>query len=685
MKPLLRQLMSYIVCFAFATGSAGADADIDVWSSYLDYAYVFTSAEPEALAERLDGYGREAGMTLAQYAHEQFEVTSSANADSPAETRMRRKAIAYLLLYLTEGNPDHLDTSTETARGLRNSLERHENRYWYHYILAHRAMEKGRHFDFVGELLDLWLRVVAPLETPYETLHTLSLSDSPNSGFVSAIPYLYENLSRMILIRSQQMKIDRGLDPLGAIVRLLADGRVGAQPDVIPPEASSRDYLERIVERLDGPESDAGSLTFTLALFEAGHFHERERALLATDGFSSETLKAVRMAAGAYEVALNRANTVQGQCAVYTRVLRLMGEIYAAKQRLGVDPEIDTPFSIEGAIEVYASMAFKLEAGWEDLGYRAAGRQAYVDAMHGLWEEIQEVGLTAADYYLAKSLEDPDLADEHSRDAARIHTRYLALFSRFATLESREAVPDSAYFAAFEAARGYGDALLGYAHISPTSEELKLSTRRYSGAMRLYPFDLTLWPALTHALEMQGRESEYLELVRPVANAVTRSRHIDSWIEGGEIGYQSIAPVRAALGDSLAIMNLGFADAGGIERLRTGLADLQARRDDTVEELTALGGSARRREASTPAALAGGEVVPASLTIETLAAGDRERRVTDLTHLLERLDAQLAARSRALPLYRVVVESEDLTPQLRVRRDHPAHTLLRRIYYENRS
>jgi hypothetical protein len=287
---------------------------------------------------RLSEYGAEAGMSLSDYVRDRYETATDADVEAYGESELRRKAVAYLLLYLAEGEPRHLETSTEAARELRNWLSRHENRYWYHYILAHRAMEQGHYYDFVGELLDLWLQVVVPLESPYETLHTLSLSDSPNSGFVSAIPYIYENLARMILIRSQQMRIDRELDPLAAIVRLLYDGRVGAQPDVIPPEASSRDYISRIVDRLDGPESDAGSLTFTLALFEASKLHEAARGLLATEGFSPETLNAIRVASGGYAAALNRANTLQGEAAVYTRVLRQMGEIYAAKQRLGEDP-----------------------------------------------------------------------------------------------------------------------------------------------------------------------------------------------------------------------------------------------------------------------------------------------------------------------------------------------------------
>ena len=126
------------------------------------------------------------------------------------------------------------ERSVDAVRGLSDRLGRHENRYWYHYILAHRALEKGRHHDFVGELLDLWLGVVVPLESPYETLQTLSLSDAPNSGFASALPFIYENVARIVLLRSQQMGMNRGLDPLGSIVRLLGDGRVGAHPEVIP-------------------------------------------------------------------------------------------------------------------------------------------------------------------------------------------------------------------------------------------------------------------------------------------------------------------------------------------------------------------------------------------------------------------------------------------------------------------
>ena len=51
---------------------------------------------------------------------------------------------------------------------------------------------------------------------------------------------MYENIARLVVLRSQEKGVDRELDPLGAIVRMLYDNRVGAYPDVIPPAASSR-------------------------------------------------------------------------------------------------------------------------------------------------------------------------------------------------------------------------------------------------------------------------------------------------------------------------------------------------------------------------------------------------------------------------------------------------------------
>jgi len=675
--PILRVLC--LGALGLAPAVAASAADPTRWEGYLDYAYVYSSADADTLQARLDEYGRDAGLSLDDYILETY--TTRDRSEEVDEATRRREAIAYLLQYLATREPQSLDRSVEAIEGFEES-GRHENRYWYRYVLAHRALERGNANDFVEQCLQLWMEVVLPLESPYETLQALSLSQSSNSGFVAALPYVFENLSRLVLIRSQEMGLSRGLDPLAAVVRMLADGRVGAHPDVIPPEASSRGYLERIIARLDGTESDGGSLGFTLALFEAGRYHEKARGLLASEGFGAATLEAIGVASGAYETALNLAETAQGRSAVYTRVLRQIGEVYAAKQRLGEDPYVETPFTIEGAIAVYDELYAAREHGWEELGFRAAGREAYVAAMHRLWEEIQETSLNAADFYLTRALEQKERAEEHIRNASRMHSRYIGFFEKHAHADGAEMVPDSAYFAAYEAGRGFGDAYLEFWSGDPTPAEMELITARYRSALAIYPFDRALWPALAGSLERQGRSNEFLGMARPLADAVARSRHVHGWIEKGEPGHAEIDAIRRALSDDLVLMYLGFADASGMDELERSLDDLRARRDGVVRDLQQW--KARHQQ------LAPGEPVPAAPADGAALEGSSRRveraemgrKIEDAKRLLEKLERQIEARSRALPLYKATTRSDGLAQDLRARRDHPVHTLLRRMFYE---
>ncbi len=676
MKRLARTLVLFLVA-----GAGRASGAPGVWDGYLDYAYVYSSAEPDALARRLDEYGREAGQSLPQLIAARF-AAPSATAE-PDETASRRKAIAYLLDYLARGDLASLDASVAAVHELEGGLHRHENRYWYHYVLAHRALEKGRRFDFVGEVLDLWLHVVVPLEASFESLQALSLDESPNSGLASALPYVYENVARLVLLRAPRLGLDRDLDPLGAIVLMLHDGRVGAHPDVIPVQASSREYLDRIVQRLEGPESDGGSLTFVLALFEATRRHEQARGLLAKEGLSERTLDAMRVASGAYATALERADTVQGRCAVHTRMLRQLGELYVARQRLGVDPEIEAPFGVEDAIGVYEAMAAARDGGWEQLGWAKDGRPAYVAALRSLWEEIQEATLNVADYYLARSLASPAFADDDARNAARLHERYLGLFLKHATAQGSDGVPDSAYFAAHEAAKGMGDAYLVYAP-HPTAAEVELAIRRYRAALGIFPFDRGLWSSLAAGLERQGRVGDYLAVARPVAEGVTRSRALDTWITGGEPEAARIAALRRAFSDSQVLMYLGFAEAGQVGKLDRDLRGLRTQRDEVARRLATLG--ARRSASAGPQLASLDEAPPANAApLDAAELAELSREIDEAKTLSARLDQQIDARTRTLPVFEATVGTDGLAAELRARRDHPLHALLRRMYHERRS
>lgn len=658
----------------------------NAWDGYLDYAYVYSSADSGALKARVEQYGKEAGVPLDRYITEQFEAVVVDDEPGPDdEQRIRRQAIGYLLLYLANADPEQLEKSVEAIDQLSERLGRSENHYWYHYIHAHNALELGREHDFVGYVLDLWQKVVVPLEEPYQTMQALSLNDSPAAGFAASLPYLYENVARLILLRSQELGIDSGLDPLGSVIRMLADGRVGGHPDVIPVSASSKEYLSRILDRLDGHESDAGSLTFTLGLFEAAKLHDAARGKLASEGLSEATVKALQVASAAYQTALDRADTVQGECAVHTRTLRLLGEIYAAKQRLGVDPEIATTFTLEDAVDVYNRMAEAGSEGWGELGYLQ--KDDYVGHLRSLWEEIQESTLNIADYYLARSQALPHKADEHARNAARLYTRYLSIFLYYATNEGKEGVPDSAYFAAHEAARGVGDAYLVYGK-HPTAEEIDVSIRQYRAALKIFPFDRQIWPGITAALQRQGRESEYLDLVRPAAEGATRSRALSRWIASNEPEAPRLKTLLNAFSDSLVLVYLGYAEGKGIEDLEAGFTRLKMQRDEAKSRMQALqaqlaGGS----QTASPAAMSeDGEAMAPIGSGERLDAAQLtqlNKDISEASALLERLTNQLEARSRTLPLYKATLDTDGLASDLRARRDHPVHALLRRMYHEH--
>jgi hypothetical protein len=659
-----------------APSLAAEPADDDAWSAYLDYAYVYSSANAEALQARLAQYGKEAGVSLEDYIQRELVPTEG----SENEVQTRRRSIALLLQYLATSDPDALESSVDGIRELKGRLDRHENRYWYHYILAHSALERGRPHDFVSEVLRLWLRVDLPLEAPYEMLAALSLSESPNSGFVAALPYVQENIARIVLIRSQEKGINYGLDPLAAIMRMLHDERVGMYADVIPSEASSSDYLDRIVHRLDGPESDGGSLTFTLALFEAAKNHDKARSLLATEGLAPETVEAMRIAAASYEAALKSSETAQGKTAVYSRVLRLLGEVYVARQRLAVDVDLETSFSIEGAMSAYASLEGLGEEGWNAIP--GSQSESYTDAMRGLWAEIQEACLNAADFYLARSVTDPARSDEHAKSAARIYSRYLAFFQRYTEKEQSEGVPESAYFAAYEAARGFGDSFMAYS-AKPSPTQVELATRRYRSALHLFPFDPRLWPALTEALERHGRENEYMTLAAPVADFVAGSRSIHNWIAQREASWKEISTLRRALADTQVIMLLGFGGAQGLTDLEGQLTTLRGQRGEVHAKLTGLAAKRSAPGADAPPASPAPGMPSAREVLDRPGRERLERRIHETTAALNRLDRQIEAAERALPLYRATQQVDGLIADLRTQRDHPVHTLLRRMYRES--
>ena len=77
-----------------------------------------------------------------------------------------------------------------------------------------------------------------------------------------------------------------------------------------------------------------------------------------------------------------------------------------------------------------------------------------------------------------------------------------------------------------------------------------------------------------------------------------------------------------------------------------------------------------------------GEGGDAAVRFGTAESRRIARELEDGGRQLAKIDKQISARSRALPLFKAVVESDDLAPALRSQRQNPIHTLLRRLYHE---
>lgn len=692
-----RQILTTGLWLALASGLAsGAAASEAGWNDYLDHAYVYAAADEDDLRALLTRTTATVGRSLAEYHAETFPALAARRAPM-TEAQLRRKAIAELLLHRIGERSTGLADAVATIDLLEGRLDRHENRYWFHTIHAHEALRTGDGAAFVDQMLSLWLGVVTPLEVPFETYKTLALTENGNAGFVRTLPHLYESIARLILIESQTAALDGDIDSLGALVRVLTDERVGADPEAIPVDATSKVFLDHVVSRLEGPESDGGSLSYTLALIEAERAHQRARKHLAEDGFGPQSEAAVRDTVAAYQRAMRNANTLQGQVAIYTRALRQVGEVFATAERTNHEVTLDIPFSIERALALYDELHASKDGDWARQGYVDQGRDAYLAAMRGLWSEIQEASFNAAAYYMSRRDASGAAADESIVHAINTYSRYLHAFEAYAGDPAGEALPNAAYFGAYMAARGIGDGVLFFAGGDASVDQLEEAITQYQKALGYFPFDRALWSTLAVALQRSGRESDFLAVAKPIADGVVRSRHLDRWIEHEGPWGPEIASFRRALENDRSLVYFGFADESKLAELEQEFARLQQERENVATSIAQTRSErddldAARREAHRLAAeLSGERRTPAPPAVAG-AGDDRTRHSTQIAQLgldlermgssHERLDARIRAIAESLPTWKATLGHEALLDELAAQRDHPVHGLLRRYAEE---
>jgi len=130
-------------------------------------------------------------------------------------------------------------------------------------------------------------------------------------------------------------------------------------------------------------------------------------------------------------------------------------------------------------------------------------------------------------------------------------------------------------------------------------------------------------------------------------------------------------------------MYLGFAARSGMDELEQSLEELREQYASIQQRLAELTAQ------PTVAVVDAEDPGPASPApaVDTRVARPlaTQRAIAQTEVKLAKLERKIEARSKALPLYEATLGSEELIQKLRSQRDHPVHTLLRRMYYEMRT
>ena len=118
--------------------------------------------------------------------------------------------------------------------------------------------------------------------------------------------------------------------------------------------------------------------------------------------------------------------------------------------------------------------------------------------------------------------------------------------------------------------------------------------------------------------------------------------------------------------------------------LETSLEELRTRRQLLVERVALLTATRERMKGDAPPAAPAAPPDDSNWTPPT-NLHDVTRELSETSGTLTRLERQIEARTRALPLYKAVLDENELARALAAQRDHPVHELLRRLYHESES
>ena len=721
-----RMLIPGIILLLFWTNALHA-AGKNSWDQWLDNAYQLTWLDQKDIDSWItenekNTFDQKLTSFADQWEQRLSQTVVTGGIGSYPDKAYRHLAIAHMLLYLRSADPDHLEKAMTAANReiLKSKIALPEVAFWYYYIRAHHNLAIRNQAEFVNDIFRLWFDVVLKLESAQFQFDSLPSLNNLR-GYYRSIPYLYRNLANLILRRAIVERRLPDIDSLGVIVLNLSQRM---------PEKGYGQWIQNVVKRLSGPESDDFHLGYTVLLLEAERQRQRLEDVIDSAMGPSLIEQSLVSVLDQYDYLYSLAKTRHGKATATTIQLNLISFVTSRLYQPG--PQQTALLSIPllkrqngkawhearnmvaQGIQVFYELSSPAirEHDWQANGFLT--RETYVATMHDLWRAVMYNCMDTGIYY-EKFINPKQIATlrENMPLLQKVLTQYLAFFDYYAVKGDLDIVPDNAYFGAVEAAERLSEIYYLAGSWSNGIQFYNSFFARRLEAAEIFPFDPGNYYLLAQRLAALGRLELYQKSLFMLAYRIRNSKVIPESAAGSkeqlmgmdlEVLQQVIpkiiltAPNNIVLQDGLNSIPAAVSNRMDIilKELTDKAVDLNIK-TDTLAKINDFSNKIRRK----------------STTKKTFTAVEIDTVLTDLHQINSILKGISALQTEinqsrmggvgeyhlfskffqqfSIDLNQIeeeggilvkLSEMKAMRDTLVLKTDHPFHTLLRRFYHE---
>jgi hypothetical protein len=456
--------------------------------------------------------------------------------------------------------------------------------YWTGFGATLQALESRDSARFAAQVYGIWNNAVAFMEQAELAPGGTAAGSDRRSVFY------YRNLVNLVVNRAIIDSHLADLSALGPLFFMLE------QRDFDEREGDGRYFttlVKRICDGMRAPDSDRYRLNFTVAVIEAKRLQQLATGRLDTEHMTPEVQRLFQRVRSFNDYAMQWAESSRSSGAVNVITDSLDLTSFAI-QRLGDNrqspafgyfsmyPSHDGSVTILKAMAMFNDLAPLTEGGWEKAGY--ASRELYLKSLHRLWRAIMELSLWTGDYYLSglNNASQQQAIFELATPLQVALNSYLDFLDAQKSRGFADTIPDSAWFAAAEAAEKLAYAYQKTAAYTTDSSAYNLWFQHRLQATELFPFDAGEIARTAATLRRDGRFNLFLDYYTPLGARLRDSAAVRKWLDG-EKGEQA-----AAIREYLAASQGIFTARTGVEgtaRARQLREELQRKPDHPVHRL----------------------------------------------------------------------------------------------------